>query len=260
MCSARLAAARHSCTRFSSMALPSATLAAMVSLNITTSWLTMANWLRREARFQVLSSCPSSVIWPWLLLTKRGSRLTRVVLPAPEGPTSATISPGATRRLTLLSAGACSAPKETLTWFSTISPRTRSAVCVPSDSAPVSPSSDKPRSSAATPRVMGLATSASRRMGAISINIAVMNETNPPTVTSLESTTPRLCHRAMQITTDKAAAANNWVSGVMAAEAMVDLIARRRRLWLSAPKRLAWLCWAPCRRTMRWASTFSSTT
>jgi hypothetical protein len=66
--------------------LPSATLAAMVSLNITTSWLTMANWLRREARFQVLSSCPSSVIWPWLLLTKRGSRLTSVVLPAPEGP------------------------------------------------------------------------------------------------------------------------------------------------------------------------------
>jgi hypothetical protein len=36
------------------MGLPSATLAAMLSLNITTSWLTIANWLRREARRQSL--------------------------------------------------------------------------------------------------------------------------------------------------------------------------------------------------------------
>jgi len=97
-------------------------------------------------------------------------------------------------------------------------------------------------------------------MGAMSISMAVMNETKPPTVTSLASSVPRLCHSAMQITTDSAAAASSCVSGVIAAEAMVDLMARPRRLWLRPPKRLDWLSCAPCRRTMRWASTFSSTT
>ena len=64
----------------------------------------------------------------------------------------------------------------------------------------------------------------------------------------------------MQITVDKAPAASNWVRGVMAADAIVALMARRRRLSLSWPKR--WFCddCAPCRRTTRWASTFSSTT
>ena len=103
----------------------------------------------------------------------------------------------------------------------------------------MSPSSPRPRSKAATPRVTGLATSARRRIGAISISMAVMNDTNPPTVTSFTSTAPRLCHSAMQITTDSAAAASNWVSGVIAAEAMVDLMARRRRLRLRSAKRCA---------------------
>ena len=47
---------------------------------------------------------------------------------------------------------------------------------------------------------------------------------------------------------------------VLAAEAMVDLMASPRRLWLKPANRWAWPACAPCRRTMRWANTFSSTT
>ena len=66
-------------------------------------------------------------------------------------------------------------------------------------------------------------------------------------------------HRA-RVTVDSAPADSNCVVGVMAAEAIVDLMARRRRRWLSVSKRAACSVWAPCRRTTRWASTFSSTT
>ncbi len=96
-------------------------------------------------------------------------------------------------------------------------------------------------------------------MGAISISIAAMKAAKPPTVTS--RVCPMwLCQSATQITADSAAAASNCVSGVIAAEAIVALIARRRRLWLSTPKRRACAGCALCSRTMRWASTFSSTT
>ena len=53
---------------------------------------------------------------------------------------------------------------------------------------------------------------------------------------------------------------NGGGAGVMAADAMVDLTARRLRLWLSPSKRCACPGSAPCSRTMRWANTFSSTT
>gem|GEM_PF-5782123 len=99
-----------------------------------------------------------------------------------------------------------------------------------------------------------------RRIGAISISMAAMKATKPPTVTSRFAIAPWLCHSAMQITADSATAASSCVSGVVAAEAMVDLIASWRRRWLRRAKRLAWLACAPCRRTMRCASTFSSTT
>ncbi|CKT24709.1 Uncharacterised protein [Mycobacterium tuberculosis] len=45
---------------------------------------------------------------------------------------------------------------------------------MPCDSGATSSISTSPRSSAASPRVIGPATSASRRMGAISISMAVM--------------------------------------------------------------------------------------
>ena len=89
----------------------------------------------------------------------------------------------------------------------------------------------------------------------ISISTAVMKEAKVPTVMP-----PRDCHSAMQITTDSAIAASMWVSGVMAAEAAADLRASRRSTPLRDSKRRAWPGWAPCSRTSRTASTFSSTT
>ena len=49
---------------------------------------------------------------------------------------------------------------------------------------------------------MGLATSERRLIGAMSISIAVMNDAKFPTVMPV-----RLCHNAMQITAESAAAA-----------------------------------------------------
>ena len=64
----------------------------------------------------------------------------------------------------------------------------------------------------------------------------------------------------MAITRDSAAAASMWVSGVIRAEATAVFIARRRNVPLNCEKRPACAAWAPCRRTTRAASTFSSTT
>ncbi|MCY1551166.1 hypothetical protein D9M68_874780 [compost metagenome] len=90
----------------------------------------------------------------------------------------------------------------------------------------------------------------------ISISIAVTKATKLPTVTPLLL----LCHSATAITAERAAEASNWVSGVMAAMATVDLSASRRSATLSTSKRSVWRAWAPCSRTMRWARAFSSTT
>ena len=93
-------------------------------------------------------------------------------------------------------------------------------------------------------------------MGVMSISMAVTKPTKLPTVTPLLL----LCHNATAITADRAAAASICVSGVMAAMAMVDFSASRRSATLRWSKRWAWRSCAPCRRIMRWASAFSSTT
>ena len=83
--------------RSRSSAPASATLAAMVSLNSTTSWLTSANWRRSaSARPSRAAPCRPAAA-AGARLGKRGSRLISVVLPAPK-PTSATVSPGAAPR------------------------------------------------------------------------------------------------------------------------------------------------------------------
>ena len=102
----RLAASSAACTRARSSSLPRATLAAMVSLSITTSWLTMAIWARRRSRGQSSRATSSSSTRPLDGSTKRGSRLTSVVLPDPDGPTKATTSPGAMCRSMSSSAAA----------------------------------------------------------------------------------------------------------------------------------------------------------
>ena len=80
---------------------------------------------------------------------------------------------------------------------------------------------------------MGPAISARCRIGATSISMAVTKATKLPTVTPLRL----LCHKATAITADRATAASICVSGVMAACAMVDFSASRRRRTLSDSKR-----------------------
>ena len=92
--------------------------------------------------------------------------------------------------------------------------------------------------------------------GATSISIALMKEVKEPTVMPLVE----LCHSAMQITVDSASATSSWVSGVTTEPATVAFIASRRSSWLKWAKWLACAAWASCKRTMRWANTFSSTT
>ena len=55
---------------------------------------------RRSPNDSARTSCPSSVMRPAVTSQKRGSSDAIVVLPAPERPTSATISPGAARSVT----------------------------------------------------------------------------------------------------------------------------------------------------------------
>jgi hypothetical protein len=68
------------------------------------------------------------------------------------------------------------------------------------------------------------------------------------------------CHSAATTTADIATAAIICVSGELVAAAVADLISKRRSNWLCLPKRALCAAPAPCRRTMRQASTFSSTT
>ena len=191
----------------------------------------------------------SNRTWPDEGLKKRGSSWMRVVLPAPEVPTKATVSPGSTHKSIPASAGALSGWNCNCTPRHSIKPFARVHWCVPCVSSGASCKSDRPRSSAASPRVMGLATSARRLMGATSISMAVMKATKPPTVAP--ESAPRLCMRAIIKTRDKAMAAMICVKGVMAAEAAVDLRASWRRRWASWVKRPICCVCAPCRRTMR---------
>ena len=108
---------------------------------------------------------------------------------------------------------------------------------------------------AASPRVMGAITSDRCLMGDTSISMAVMKATKPPTV----APPVLLCHSAAVITQDRAMAAMIWVMGVMVPEAMAAFITRRRNWLLRLAKRSPWWREASCRRTMRQASTFSST-
>ena len=89
--------------------------------------------------------------------------------------------------------------------------------------------------------------------------MAPMKDTKPPTV-MLRPPLLWPWYSAMPMTTDSATAAAICASGIAAAEALVALIDRPRSLPLSRSKRAACCGCAPCRRTMRWASTFSSTT
>jgi hypothetical protein len=119
--------------------------------------------------------------------------------------------------------------------------------------------SSMPRSSARTPRSSGAVASDRCLSGATSISIAVMKAANPPTVMACgPSAWP--CHSAITTTADNAMAAMSWVIGELTAPAAAVFTISRRRRPLWAPKRRDWDAAAPCSRTMRQASVFSSTT
>ena len=93
-------------------------------------------------------------------------------------------------------------------------------------------------------------------IGEISMSMAVTKATKPPT----EPPSLPLCHIAIMITADSAQAASTCVIGVCVDAAMVALSESRLRPLLWRSKRPLWTSSAPCSRTMRQASTFSSTT
>jgi hypothetical protein len=104
---------------------------------------------------------------------------------------------------------------------------------LPPTSAGVVLISAMPRSSAASPRVIGPATSDRCLIGVTSISIAVTKATKPPT----EPPVWPLCHIAATITADSAIAARICVTGVIVDAATTDLIVRRRSISLTTPKR-----------------------
>ena len=86
--------------------------------------------------------------------------------------------------------------------------------------------------------------------------MATMKATKLPTEVPLWA----LCQSAATITAASAHDASSCVIGVIVDAATTDFIDSRRSCWLTRSKRDACEASAPCRRTLRQASTFSSTT
>jgi len=93
-------------------------------------------------------------------------------------------------------------------------------------------------------------------MGCTSSSMAVMKATKLPT---LEPPLPA-CHKATAMTALSAKAAIICVSGDSVALATTDFSSSRRSACALSMNRADCARSAPCRRTMRQASTFSSTT
>jgi hypothetical protein len=92
-------------------------------------------------------------------------------------------------------------------------PATLALVKLPLLSSSIRSTRSSPRSSAASPRVMGVAPSDRLLMGAISSSMAVTKATKPPTVVVFSEP----WSRAMEITADSAMAASTWVMALMPA-------------------------------------------
>jgi hypothetical protein len=103
---------------------------------------------------------------------------------------------------------------------------------------------------------MGAITSDRCLIGATSSSMAVMKATKLPT----DAPPLPACHSASVITPTARTAASICVTGVMVAPATTDFSSSRRSAVGAVEKAPACPRLAPCRRTMRQASTFSSTT
>ena len=79
---------------------PNLMLFSTVSLKRYTDWNTMEMFFIRLSSLYSRTSWPPTVILPPWTSQKRAIRLHRVVLPPPEGPTTAVVLPAGTVRLT----------------------------------------------------------------------------------------------------------------------------------------------------------------
>ena len=142
---------------------------------------------------------------------KRGSRLTSVVLPAPDGPTSATVSPACSSRSMRSSAGAWSRGSAASRRAARCGRLLRPGSKLPPRSGSVASISVTPLSSAARPRVIGPASSDRCLIGGTSCSIATMKATKLPTVLPPWL----LCQSAATITAASAHDASTCVIGVI---------------------------------------------
>ena len=84
---------------------PKAMFARTVVLNTNVSWRITPNWLRSDATVSVAHVVAVEEHAARVGSQKRSRRFSRLVLPAPDGPTNATCEPIGIFRLTVSSAG-----------------------------------------------------------------------------------------------------------------------------------------------------------
>ncbi len=109
----RSACARRAAARTSSSVAsgrPKRMLSAIERLNRLGTCGTIATASRKAASGHSRTSSPSSRICPSVTSYSRGSRLTRVDLPEPVVPTTASASPGRSSKLVSISAGSACSP------------------------------------------------------------------------------------------------------------------------------------------------------
>ena len=184
---------------------------------------------------------PSISTLPLLGITKRGSKLTTVVLPLPERPTKATRSPAWISRLKLSSALRVSWLYCTSMFSNFRLPETWFSVLLPVSCSVFSSKKSHTASDAKNMLCMGMLMLAKFLIGLSICNMATINAINSPMVV-----TPFwLCHRAIKITTARASEAMSSLNGERAAVAWVIFLPSRTMVLFTSAKRPAACCCPP---------------
>ena len=184
---------------------------------------------------------PSINTLPWLGLTKRGSKLTTVVLPLPDRPTRATRSPAWISRLKLSRALRVSWLYCTSMFSNFRLPETWLSVLLPVSCSVFWSKNSHTESDAKNMPCMGMLMLAKFLMGLSICSMATINAINSPMVV-----TPFwLCHRAIKITTARASEAMSSLNGERAAVAWVIFLPSRTMVLFTSAKRPAACCCPP---------------
>ncbi len=99
------AASTAACSCASVTLVPSTMFSRRVSSNSAESWLTVENWSRSVVRSNCCTGTSPRLTVPESASTIRVSRLKMVDFPAPDGPTSAVVSPARAVKLSPRSTG-----------------------------------------------------------------------------------------------------------------------------------------------------------